>query len=88
MEITLEESKLGLSKKFSNFIQHMSQSNIFISQWTEMSTSSRCWPSVISLKQSCNEDSSKILGEGSVKNLLQRVRASWNWIHDFVATFG
>ena len=28
-------------------------------------------------KQSCNEDSSKILGEGR-----------WYWIHDFVATFG
>ena len=27
--------------------------------------------------QSCNEDSSKILGEGR-----------WYWIHDFVATFG
>ena len=28
-------------------------------------------------RQSCNEDSSKILGEGR-----------WYWIHDFVATFG
>ena len=32
------------------------------------------------LYQSCNKDSSKILGEGSVKDLL--------WSHDFVATFG
>ena len=29
------------------------------------------------VEQSCNEDSSKILGVGC-----------WYWIHDFVATFG